>query len=93
MSTGPIFNAELHRLRSKGFQLVTEQERPTVIRSTNGRQRSTRITAAADHYRRELAKLPEQTRSARWGVLRSICRQLGVRPSAVCNRLKREPAP
>lgn len=93
MSQHAVFAAELTHLRSQGFRIIKEQARTVAIRQTSGKQRCAVVTAAVDAYRRKLATLPEDTRSARRGLLKAVALSYGVRASAICTRIKREPEP
>lgn len=81
---------------SNGIYLQELRQAKLLPPAAPKRQRtpSTRVIAATDHYRRELATNEALEaicgKISRWGVLRAVCRQYGGKPSAVCMRMKRE---
>lgn len=87
-----IYRDELDRLRRAGFALLCSPPQPADVH-TRARIRSTRVTAAVDHYLRELGRLTDTSLAGRRGLLKRICLEHGVKPAAVCTRIQREHRP
>lgn len=90
MSNG-IYLQELRHKGLIGLGPPLETVPPVSIRGHT--MPCTRITAACDAYRRQLAELTAAGRiskSKTYGVLKVICLNYGVKASAVCMRISRD---